>query len=376
MALKGVKVLELAGLAPAPVCGMILADYGAQVTRVDRPGNLPNFDVTSRGKRSVALNLKNENGVQILRNLVSSHDVLIEPYRPGVMEKLGLGPDIMTEENPKLIYARLTGFGQTGPYKNMAGHDINYLSLSGVLSYLGRKGENPVPPVNLLADFAGGSFVCAMGIMAALLERSSSGKGQVIDSCMVEGAAYVGSWLFASSDMHVWGEPRGENFLDSGRHFYEVYETKDGKYMGVGALEPQFYSEFLAKLGLSYDKLPQFDDPDELKLKLKNIFLTKSQSEWTDIFGETDACVTPVLDKESVLDHPHNKARGSFLPGGMPRPAPLLSRTPAMPRSLDCTVDPGANTREVLLEAGYSNDSINEMLKHKIIGELNAKSKL
>ena len=230
MALRGLKVIELAGLAPAPVCGMILSDFGAQVIRVDKMGNGLNYDVTARGKRSIALNVKKPEGVDILRKLCQSADVLIEPFRPGVMERLGLGPGLLTQENPKLIYARLTGFGQTGPYKDMAGHDINYLALSGVLSCLGRKTENPLPPVNLLADFAGGSFTCAMGIMAALLERSSSGQGQVIDSCMVEGAAYVGSWLFAMGP-HVWGKPRGENILDSGTHFYETYKTKDGKYL-------------------------------------------------------------------------------------------------------------------------------------------------
>jgi len=208
MALRGLKVVELAGLAPAPVCGMVLADYGAKVIRVDKVGGGLNYDVTARGKRSIALNLKKPEGVNVLRKLCSSADVLIEPFRPGVMERLGLGPEVVTKENPRLVYARLTGFGQSGPYKDMAGHDINYLALSGVLNSLGRKNENPLAPINLLADFAGGSFVCAMGIMAALLERGVSGKGQVVDSCMVEGAAYVGSWLFASRDMFVWGQPR------------------------------------------------------------------------------------------------------------------------------------------------------------------------
>jgi len=208
MALRGLKVVELAGLAPAPVCGMVLADYGAKVIRVDKVGGGLNYDVTARGKRSIALNLKKPEGVNVLRKLCGSADVLIEPFRPGVMERLGLGPEVVTKENPRLVYARLTGFGQSGPYKDMAGHDINYLALSGVLNSLGRKDENPLAPINLLADFAGGSFVCAMGIMAALLERGVSGKGQVVDSCMVEGAAYVGSWLFASRDMFVWGQPR------------------------------------------------------------------------------------------------------------------------------------------------------------------------
>ena len=196
------------------------------------------------------------------------------------MERLGLGPDSLTQENPGLIYARLTGFGQTGPYKDMAGHDINYLAMSGVLSSIGRKHEPPLAPVNLLADFAGGSFTCALGILAALLERGRSGRGQVVDSCMVEGAAYVGSWLFASREMFVWGQPRGHNLLDSGAHFYETYRTSDGKYLAVGALEPQFYNVLLNKLGLTDEELPQFEDFDEMKLKLGEIFRSRTQAQW------------------------------------------------------------------------------------------------
>lgn len=299
MALRGIKVIELAGLAPGPVCGMVLADHGASVIRVDKVGAGLNYDVTARGKRSIAVNLKKPEGRGILQRLCGSADVVIEPFRPGVMEKLGLGPDRLTVDNPRLIYARMTGFGQTGPYRDMAGHDINYLGLSGVLSSLGRKNENPLPPINLLADFAGGSFTCAMGIMAALLERTTSGKGQVVDSCMVEGAAYVGSWLFASKDMFIWGEPRGHNILDSGAHFYETYRTKDDKFMCIGAIEPQFYEKFLELIGLSDDDLPQFDDFDELKEKLSSVFLTKTRDEWTSIFDLTDACVTP--DRKSVV---------------------------------------------------------------------------
>eukprot|EP00088_Acartia_fossae_P070410 TRINITY_DN9426_c0_g1_i3.p1 TRINITY_DN9426_c0_g1~~TRINITY_DN9426_c0_g1_i3.p1 ORF type:complete len:377 (-),score=73.00 TRINITY_DN9426_c0_g1_i3:244-1374(-) len=376
MALRGIKVLELAGLAPVPVCGMILADYGAAVTRVDRPGTVLNYDVTARGKRSIALDLKKKEGVDIVRDLSKKHDILIEPFRPGVMEKLGLGPKILTEENPSLIYVRLTGFGQTGPYKKMAGHDINYLAMSGVLSFLGRKNENPLAPINLLADFAGGSFVCAMGVMAALLERSASGKGQVIDSCMVEGAAYVGSWLYASKEMNIWGNPRGQNFLDSGVHFYETYKTADDKYMAVGALEPQFYSVFLDKLGLTDEELPQFGEPDEMKAKLAGIFATKTQDEWSKIFDGSDACVTPVLDTEQAAQHYHNVDRKSFLPGGMPRPAPILSRTPAIPASTDLNIEPGANTLEVLQENGYTQDQINNLLDQNIIEQHGHKAKL
>jgi len=376
MALKGMKVIELAGLAPAPVCGMILSDFGAKVIRVDKVGSGLNYDVTARGKRSIALNLKKPEGVDILRKLCGSADVLIEPFRPGVMERLGLGPDTLIKENPRLVYARLTGFGQTGPYKDMAGHDINYLGLSGVLASLGRKHENPLPPVNLLADFAGGSFTCAMGIMAALLERSSSGQGQVIDSCMVEGAAYVGSWLYASRDMFVWGQPRGHNLLDSGAHFYETYETKDGKYMCVGALEPQFYNILQDKLNVSDDQLPQFDDFDEMKEKLAEIFIKKTRDEWCSIFDGTDACVSPVLEQEEAGEHPQNMARGSFLENGMPRPAPLLSRTPAVASSSPNNLDFGSHTTEILSEAGFTDKDINTLLDKRIVEQADIKSKL
>jgi len=376
MALKGMKVIELAGLAPAPVCGMILSDFGAKVIRVDKVGSGLNYDVTARGKRSIALNLKKPEGVDILRKLCGSADVLIEPFRPGVMERLGLGPDTLIKENPRLVYARLTGFGQTGPYKDMAGHDINYLGLSGVLASLGRKHENPLPPVNLLADFAGGSFTCAMGIMAALLERSSSGQGQVIDSCMVEGAAYVGSWLYASRDMFVWGQPRGHNLLDSGAHFYETYETKDGKYICVGALEPQFYSILQDKLNVSDDQLPQFDDFDEMKEKLAEIFIKKTRDEWCSIFDGTDACVSPVLEQEEAGEHPQNMARGSFLENGMPRPAPLLSRTPAVASSSPNNLDFGSHTTEILSEAGFTDKDINTLLDKRIVEQADIKSKL
>jgi len=376
MALRGMKVIELAGLAPAPVCGMILSDFGAKVIRVDKVGSALNYDVTARGKRSIALNLKKPEGVDILRRLCGSADVLIEPFRPGVMERLGLGPDTLIKENPRLVYARLTGFGQTGPYKDMAGHDINYLGLSGVLASLGRKHENPLPPVNLLADFAGGSFTCAMGIMAALLERSTSGQGQVIDSCMVEGAAYVGSWLFASKEMFVWGQPRGHNLLDSGAHFYETYRTKDGKYMCVGALEPQFYNILQERLGVCDEDLPQFDDFDELKEKLAKIFIEKTRDEWCAIFDGTDACVSPVLEQEEAGEHPQNKARRSFLENGMPRPAPLLSRTPAVASSSPNNLDFGSHTTEILSEAGFTEEDIVKLLEKRIIEQADIKAKL
>ncbi|KAG7164980.1 Alpha-methylacyl-CoA racemase-like [Homarus americanus] len=237
MALRGVRVVEMAGLAPAPFCGMIMADFGASVIRIDKP-NAPDIDSLGRGKRSIIVDVKKPEGRNIVKKLCSNSDVLIEPFRRGVMEKIGLGPKELKEDNSRLIYARLTGFGQSGPYADMAGHDINFVAISGLLSMLGRKEGPPTPPINLLADFAGGGLMCALGITLALFERSKSDQGQVIDANMVDGAAYTGSWLYSSRDMPLWCKPRGRNWLDSGAHFYDTYETSDGRYMAVGAVEP------------------------------------------------------------------------------------------------------------------------------------------
>jgi len=375
MALRGIRVLEMAGLAPAPMCGMILSDFGAEVIRVDRAGSGLNYDVTGRGKRSIALNIKDSDGRDIVRKMAAKSDVLIEPFRRGVMENLKLGPDTLQEDNPSLVYARLTGYGQSGPYSAMAGHDINYLATSGVLSKLGRPDPaTPHAPVNLLADFAGGSFVCAMGIMAALLERTKSGKGQVLDSSMVEGAAYVSSWLFKSQDMFVWQKDkgRGENFLDGGAAFYDTYRTNDNKFMAVGALEPQFFAQMAQILSEKCqldDELNQFSG-SRLRSQLTRIFLSKSQQEWTEIFDGTDACVTPVVEANEAHNHPHNKARNTFVSNSTsqysPAPAPILSRTPAIPSA---SPDPmvGQHSIEVLQELGYGSDAIETLLGRKIV---------
>uniref|UniRef100_A0A8C8VHN7 Alpha-methylacyl-CoA racemase n=1 Tax=Pelusios castaneus TaxID=367368 RepID=A0A8C8VHN7_9SAUR len=374
MALSGVRVLELAGLAPAPLCGMILADFGAQVVRVDRcPRSAVSTDVQGRGKRSLALDLKRAQGAAALRRLCLRADVLVEPFRHGVMEKLGLGPEVLLQENPKLIYARLTGFGQSGKYARSAGHDINYLALSGVLSKLGRKDENPYAPLNLLADFAGGGLMCAMGIIVALYERTKSGKGQLIDASMVEGAAYLSSFLWKSQNLGLWNRCRGENLLDSGAPFYETYKTLDGKFMAVGAIEPQFYEQLLKGLGLESDKLPSqlsFSDWCEMKKMFATIFSEKTQAEWCKIFDGTDACVTPVLSLDEVALHQHNKERGSFIKNDQeeisPRPSPLLLRTPATPSARR---DPfiGEHTQEILLEFGFSKEEIAKLHSDKVI---------
>ncbi|XP_062290640.1 alpha-methylacyl-CoA racemase [Scomber scombrus] len=382
MALAGVRVVELAGLAPAPFCGMILADFGAKVIRVDRTKVAMAMDTQARGKQSVAINLKTSDGVALLRKLCVQSDVVLEPYRKGVMEKLGLGPQELLKENPRLIYARLTGYGQSGSYATAAGHDINYLAMSGLLSRLGRSGEKPYAPLNLLADFAGGGLTCAMGIVLALLERTKSGKGQIIDASMVEGAAYVGSFIWKSRSIGMWDRSRGENMLDSGAPFYDTYQTSDGKYMAVGAIEPQFYKQLLKGLELDAAALPtqmNYIDWPELRRIFTERFATKTQADWSKIFDGTDACVTPVLSFDQVSSHPHNQERGSFIQDSSreesPRPAPVLSRTPAQP----CLAsDPviGEHTVEVLEEYGFSSAQIDQMLTAGII-ECNAvKAKL
>lgn len=382
MALAGVRVIELAGLAPAPFCGMILSDFGAKVIRVDRTKAAMVIDTQGRGKQSVAINLKAAEGVSLLKKLCLKSDVVLEPYRKGVMEKLGLGPQELLKENPRLIYARLTGYGQSGPYALAAGHDINYLAISGLLSRLGRSQEKPYAPLNLVADFAGGGLTCALGIVLALLERTKSGKGQVVDASMVEGAAYVGSFVWKSNRIGMWTNPRGQNMLDSGAPFYDTYQTSDGKYMAVGAIESQFYKELLKGLDLESAELPHqmsFNDWPELRHIFTERFASKTQEEWAGIFDGMDACVTPVLSFDEVSSHPHNQERGSFIQDSSgeesPRPAPVLCRTPAEP----ClTPDPliGEHTVEVLQEYGFTSVQIEHLLAAGVIESHGAKAKL
>ncbi|KAF9168308.1 hypothetical protein DFQ26_009527 [Actinomortierella ambigua] len=357
--LAGIKVLEIAGLAPAPFAGMVLADFGADVIRIDRSTSSMNFDVLARNKRSVAINLKSPAGIETLIRLVEKADVIIEPFRPGVMERLGLGPDVLLAKNPRLIYARMTGFGQEGHYSKMAGHDLNYLAISGVLNTLGRDGERPAFPINLLADFAGGGFMCAFGVLLALHERTLSGKGQVIDAAMIHGVKYLGSFIY---NMHKFGaffrEPRGTGQLDGGAHYYDSYKTKDGKWMAVGAIEAEFYDLLLKGLGLDpvRDNLPRQTDAKEwprMKELFTKLFAEKTQEEWVAIFDLTDACVTPVLDYYSMPP---------------PAAAPSLSRTPALPvKAEQGPLDVGCHTTEVLLEAGLSKAEIQELVNKKAI---------
>lgn len=373
MALQGIRVLELAGLAPGPFCGMVLADFGAQVVRVDRPGARRDVSFMARGKRSLVVNLKRQDGALVLRRLCAQADVVLEPFRHGVMEKLQLGPEVLQRENPKLIYARLSGFGQSGRFCRVAGHDINYLALSGILSKIGRSGENPYAPLNLLADFGGGGLICTLGILLALFQRTRSGKGQVIDASMVEGTAYLSSFLWKSQQVGLWERPRGQNMLDGGAPFYTTYKTADGGFMAVGAIEPQFYKLLIEGLGLKSDELPNqmsMTDWPEMKRRFAEVFARKTKEEWCQIFDGTDACVTPVLTFEEVTQHDHNKERGSFITDEeqsvSPRPAPLLSDTPAVPSSKR---DPfvGEHTEEILQEFGFSQVEINQLTSDKII---------
>ncbi|XP_072936885.1 alpha-methylacyl-CoA racemase [Epargyreus clarus] len=365
MSLKGIKVVEMMGLAPGPFCGAILADFGATVTVVQKLE--PAFvDVMSNGKRVISINLKSKSGIEIVKKMCSTSDVLLDTYRPGVMEKLGLGPKTMLQENSRLIYARLSGYGQDGHYKSKAGHDINYIAMSGVLHML-RKNDDIPTPVNFAADFAGGSVLCALGIILALYERTQSNLGQVIDASMTEGAAYVASWFFRSRNSFIWPDKPGKNMLDGGAPFYGSYLTKDGKFMAVGALEPQFYLRLLKGLQLPEEEYAQGENMEYTRKKFIEVFLTKTQKEWCKIFENLDACVTPVLDFQSVDQHECHVSRNSFFRDDsnivVPRPSPRLSRTPGKSCGQDRAPQLGQHTLEILKELGYSKLEIDEFIK-------------
>ncbi|XP_043502819.1 alpha-methylacyl-CoA racemase [Polistes fuscatus] len=382
MPLKGIKVIEMAGLAPGPFCGMLLAEFGASVIRVDKVGSevtIPDF--TAHGKRSIALNLKTNEGVEVFKKMSRYSDIIIDPFRKGVMEKMKIGPDDIMQINKQIIYARLTGFGQKGPYADMAGHDINFLSLSGLLSLFGRANEKPTPPVNLAADFGGGGLMCALGIILALFERSRSNLGQVVDASMVEGTAYLGSWIFRSQQVAgLWGNPRGQNMLDTGTHFYNTYETKDKRYMAIGALEDKFYSNLLKKLGLSEDEVPQFENFDKNHELFVDLFKKKTQAEWCAIFDGVDACVTPILNLEDTPHHPHNKENETFRVTEdnlvIPNPTPRLSRTPGISMATCKNPERGEHSIEILNELGFDSKEIDNFLTNNIVIQAQCNSKL
>ena len=354
--LAGVRVIELAGIGPGPVAGRMLADLGAEVIRVERPGQAPDIatPVSMRGRKIVVLDLKKDGATEALLALIEKADVLIEPYRPGVAERLGVGPDVCLERNPRLIYGRMTGWGQDGPWASMAGHDIGYIAITGALHAIGRVDGPPQPPINLLGDFAGGTMFLLLGIASALYERSISGKGQVIDAAIVDGTAALSSYIWGMRGAGVWQDKRGINILDTGAPFYDVYETSDGKWMGVGAIEPQFWAELVRLLELQ--GIPgqmEMARWPELRQAIGDRFKERSQDEWAKVFEGTDACVAPILDWQQAISHPHIAGRGVVVEVdgvAQPAPAPRFSRTPgAVPGPAP---KPGADTRAVLEEWG------------------------
>jgi alpha-methylacyl-CoA racemase len=368
--LSGIRIIELAGIGPGPFCGMMLADMGAEIVRVDRSqsvrpgpaGDGPRGDILARGRRSVGVDLKQPAGIETVLRLVEKADVLYEGFRPGVTERLGLGPDVCLARNPRLVYGRMTGWGQDGPLARAAGHDINYIALSGALHAIGRKGEKPVPPLNLVGDFGGGGMLLAFGIVCALVERARSGKGQVVDAAMVDGAAALMAIIYGAHHSGWWKDERGVNMLDTGAHFYDTYETRDGKHVSIGSIEPQFYALLLEKTGLANEDLPhQFDQEQwpAMRERLTAIFRTKTRDEWCAIMDGTDVCFAPVLSLAEAPKSAHAKARRAFVDVGgvvQPGPAPRFSRTTAelgLPPAW-----PGEHTDETLREWGFRPDEI------------------
>ena len=357
--LDGVKVVEFAGIGPGPFCCMLLSDMGADVVRIDRKGGRPSFknDIPARGRRHVALDLKDPNDVNVALEMIAKADVLVEGFRPQVMERLGLGPDVALARNPRLIYGRMTGWGQTGPLAEVAGHDLNYIAISGALHAMGRKNDAPAPPLNLVGDYGGGSLYLAMGVCAALFEASKSGKGQVIDAAMTDGVASLMAMFYGMRAAGFWSDRRDANILDGGAHFYDAYECKDGGWVSIGSIEPQFYAELLAKTGLAGD--PEFAAHMDrsawprLSAKLAAIMKTKTRDEWCALMEGSDVCFAPVLSMAEAPAHPHNASRGTFVEVSgvtQPGPAPRFSRTPSAVQGP--APAPGAHTEAVLAAWG------------------------
>jgi len=372
--LRGVRILEIAGIGPGPFAAMMLADMGAEVVRVDRVQAVrdgatgPYWDVMLRGRRNVALDLKHADGVETLLSLVERADAVIEGFRPGVMERLGVGPEVCLARNPKLVFGRMTGWGQEGPYANSAGHDINYIALAGALAHFGRAGEPPTPPLNMVGDFGGGGMLLAYGVVCALLEAQRSGEGQVVDAAMVDGSAVLMSMFWAFKNVGMFDEhARGTNLLDTGAHFYDVFECADGEWVSIGSIEPQFYALLLEKTGLSGDSelANQMDRAQwpQLKQKLAEVFITKTRSQWNEIMEGTDVCYAPVLRMSEAAKHPHNVARNTFIEVAgvtQPAPAPRYSRT-----ATDLPTAPahaGQHTRTVLADWGVDAARIDTLI--------------
>ena len=362
--LAGITIIEFAGIGPGPFCAMMLADHGAEVIRIERPGGrLDPRDALSRNRKSIILNTKTPDGLTVARDLCRSADGLVEGYRPGVMERLGLGPDMVLADNPKLVYGRMTGWGQYGPYAHAAGHDINYIALSGVLHSIGRAGERPVPPVNYIGDFGGGGMMLAFGMVSALLAVKMGGAGQVIDCAMTDGSALLAgmSWHMLSAGINE--DSAGVNMLDGGAHFYDTYECADGKWISIGSIEPQFYALLRHHAGVADD--PAFDAQHDragwepLKSKLTEIFRTKTRDEWDAVMATTDVCFAPVLSMTEATQHPHNVARGTFVEVGgaiQPAPAPRYSTTVTGPPVAAPAA--GSDSDAVLARLGYDKARI------------------
>jgi alpha-methylacyl-CoA racemase len=377
--LDGLKVVEMVGLGPAPFCAMMLADMGAEVIRIDRPANMRGatadsirFDVTARNRRSIAIDLKKAGGADLVLALIDKADAVIEGFRPGVMERLGLGPDICLVRNPALVYGRMTGWGQKGPLAHAAGHDINYIALSGALHAIGRPGEPPVVPLNYVGDFGGGAMMLAFGMLCALLEATRSGKGQVVDAAMTDGAALLSAMMYGLHADGSLSNQRGEGLLDGGAHFYNTYACADGKYVSIGAIEPQFYAQLIELCGLDEVAFHDQRDPhgwQMLKYRLADVFRTKTRDEWCALMEGTDVCFAPVLDWDEAPRHAHNRARESFVQVAgvtQPAPAPRFSRTstavPAAPST------PGADGIAILQQWGFDQAAISDLKEKGVLG--------
>jgi alpha-methylacyl-CoA racemase len=374
--LAGVRILELAGIGPGPFCGMMLADLGADVIRIDRPGGNQSanlgHEVLFRSRRTVAVDLKHPEGVDVVLRLCEHADALYEGYRPGVAERLGVGPDDCLARNPALVYGRMTGWGQDGPLARAAGHDINYIALSGALHAIGRADSGPVPPLNLVGDFGGGGMVLAFGLVSGILAARSTGTGQVVDASMVEGSAALMAMFYGMRGKGVYSNQRGAGLLDTGAPFYDVYETADGRWISLGSIEPQFYAELLERLDLGEDFASQYDFPNwpAMKEGLAAVVRTRTRDEWDDLLAGTDVCYAPVLDVDEAPHHPHNQARASFVEVDgivQHRPTPRFSVTTTDEPTPPVRV--GVHTREVLVDSGFGTDEVDRLLDVGAVAE-------